>query len=112
LVKQLDERLRSAAGKTENPLGAYVIFDNASAGFDGRLRALARREGLAEVTLSIGAAPPKYEVSSAADITVVIYTVGRRSQQHVTANFALRQSDLTDAKAAEIVRALSDVLPR
>jgi hypothetical protein len=43
---------------------------------------------------------------------VVIYTVGRRSEQLVTANFALRMSDLNDAKADDIVRALSEVLPK
>jgi hypothetical protein len=108
----MDQRLSTAVGKTLNPLGAYFIFDNKSEGFDGRLRILAECEGLSQVTLSIGAAPLKYEVSSAADITVVIYTVGRRSEQLVTANFALRMSDLNDAKADDIVRALSEVLPK
>jgi hypothetical protein len=108
----MDQRLGTAVGKTRNPLGAYFIFDNQREGFDGRLRILAECEGLSQVTLSIGAAPPKYEVSSAADITVVIYTVGRRWEQHVTANFALRTSDLNDAKADDIVRALSEVLPK
>jgi hypothetical protein len=108
----MDQRLSAAVGKTLNPLGAYFIFDNKSEGLDGRLRILAECEGLSQVTLSIGAAPLKYEVSGAADITVVIYTVGRRSEQHVTANFALRMSDLNDAKADDIVRALSEVLPK
>jgi len=111
LVKKMDERL-AAAGKTQNPLGLYVIFDGKSPGLETELRIIAARENVRNVTLSIGAAPPKYEVNDAADITVVIYTVGRRNQQHVTANFALRTPDLDAARTESIIKALSDVLPK
>jgi len=112
LVRKMDERLVFTTGKTENPLGLYVIFDNKSDTIESELRTMAECEGVRNVTLSIGAAPPKYEVADAADITVVIYNIGRRSQQHVTANFALRMADLDDAKTEAIIKALSDVLPK
>src|SRR5262249_34694630 len=58
-----------------------------------------------------GAPPPRYEVNPQADVTVMIYTVGRRPEQQVTANFALRKGELNEAKADAIVKALSEVLP-
>jgi hypothetical protein len=43
---------------------------------------------------------------------VVIYTVGRRYEQKVAANFALRKGELNGARADAIVKALSEVVPR
>jgi hypothetical protein len=111
LVKKIDERL-ATAGKTPRALGAYVLFVNNSDGLDKRLRALAEKEGLKRVSLGIGAPPKNYEVANEADVTAVIYTGGRRNQQHVTANFALRKGELDEAKADAIVKALSQVLPK
>jgi hypothetical protein len=111
LVKKMDERLARAEGKTPEPLGVFVIFDSTSETLENELRTLAKREGVWNVTLSIGAAPPRYQVNAAADVTVVIYAAARRGQP-VTANFALRQEDLDDAKIEAIVKALSDVLPK
>jgi hypothetical protein len=112
LVKKIDQRLGAAAAKTPRPLGAYVIFDSKADGLDKRLRGMAEKEALKRVTLGIGTAPPRYEVNREADVTVVIYTVGRRPEQKVTANFALRKGELDEAKADAIVKALSDVLPK
>src|SRR5262249_17352657 len=72
---------------------------------------LAEKEGIRSVPLCIGAPPKDYEVTDAADVTVVIYNVNRRGNQHVTANFALRKGELDDTKADAIVKALSNVLP-
>jgi hypothetical protein len=111
LVKQIDQQL-DAAGKWPRPLGVYVIFVNNSDGLEQRLREMAEKTALKHVSLCIGAPPADYEVSNAADLTAVIYTVGRRNEQHVTANFALRKGELGEAKANAIVKALADVLPR
>lgn len=111
LAKQIDQRLAAAAGRTPRPLGAYIIFVNNSDGLSQRLRALAARENLKHVNLCIGAPPRNYEVANEADVTAMIYTVGRRRQQNVTANFALRKGELNAPKARAIARALSDVLP-
>jgi hypothetical protein len=110
LVKKLDERLAATTGKTQNPLGVYVIFDNPGI-MENAVRKVAEYERIQNVTLSIGAVPAKYEINPIADITVVIYEAARRGQP-VTANFALRTSELTPAKADEIVAALSNVLPK
>jgi hypothetical protein len=111
LVKKLDQRVDAVAGKCPRPLGVYVIFVNNADGLDKRLREMAAKEGLKRVSLCIGAPPPDYAVASAADLTAVIYTVGRRWEQHVTANFALRNGELDEAKADGIVKELSNVLP-
>jgi hypothetical protein len=112
LVKKIDDRLEAAAGKSPRTLGAYVIFLNNSDGLDGQLRALAEVEGLQRVSLGIGAPPDEYQVAGEAEVTVVIYNVGRRPQQKVTANFAFRQGELDEARADAIVQALSEVLPK
>ena len=111
LVKAIDQRL-DAAGKTARLLGAYVIFVSNADGLEQRLRGMADNEALKRVNLCIGAAPKNYEVAGDADVTVVIYSVGRRNEQHVTANFALRKGELTEEKAFAVVQALSEVLPR
>jgi hypothetical protein len=111
LVKAIDQRL-DAAGKTARLLGAYVIFVSNADGLEQRLRGMAEKETLKRVNLCIGAVPKNYEVAGDADVTVVIYSVGRRNEQHVTANFALRKGELTEEKTFAVVQALSDVLPR
>ena len=112
LVKKIDQRVDAAAGKAARPLGVYILFDSNAGGLDRQLRAMAEKEGLRRVSLCIGAPPEDYEVSREADVTVVIYHVGRRRQEKVTANFALRKGELDEAKADAIVKALSEALPK
>ena len=112
LVKKIDQRVDAAAGKAARPLGAYVIFVSNADGLDKRLRGMAEKEALKRVSLCIGAPPGDYAVAKEADVTVVIYSIGPRSRQHVTANFALRKGELDAAKADAIVKALSEVLPK
>ena len=111
LVKKIDRRL-AAAGKSARPPGAFVIFVNNADGLDKRLRAMAEKAGLKHVSLCIGTPPKNYEVSGEADVTVVIYRIGRRRLEPVTANFALRKGELNEAKTDAIVKALSAVLPQ
>src|SRR5262249_6667041 len=112
LVKKFDRRLAATAGKSPRPPGAYVIFVNNADGLDKRLRAMAEKAALKHVSVCIGTPPQNYEVSGEADVTVVIYRLGRRRLEPVTANFALRKGELDDAKADAIVKALSAVLPQ
>ena len=111
LVKKIDRRL-AAAGKSARPQGVYVIFVNNADGLDKRLRAMAEKAALKNVSLCIGTPPKNYEVSGEADVTVVIYRIGRRRLEPVTANFALRKGELNEAKTDAIVKALSAVLPQ
>jgi hypothetical protein len=110
LVKKIDQRLETA-GKTPQPLGAYVIFVKDSKGLDKELQGIAECESLKHVSLCIGDPPKAYEIANEADITVVIYSPGRR-QNPVMANFALRKGELDDGKTDAIVEALSKVLPK
>jgi hypothetical protein len=112
LVKKIDKLVDATAGKTARPVGVFVIFVSNADGFDRQFHGLAETEALKRVSLCIGAPPEDYAVAKDADVTVVIYTVGRRPDQKVTANFALRKGDLGEAKADAIVKALSDVLPK
>jgi hypothetical protein len=112
LVKKIDQRVGAADGKTKRAPGAYVIFDSKADGLDKRLRGLAEKEGLKHVSLCIGAPPEDYDVSKEADVTVVVYSLGRRPEQKVTANFALRKGELTEKKADAILKAISDMLPQ
>ena len=112
LVKKIDQRLDAAAGKTPQPLGAYVLFVSNRDGLDRRLRETAEKEGLKRVSLCIGDPPKDYAVAGEADVTVVIYNPNRRTKQIVTANFALRKGELDEAKVEAILKALSEVLPK
>ena len=113
LVKAIDQKVSEAAGKYAGgrKLGTYVIVGDAH-GRAERLRDLARKEALPHVSLCIGTAPPRYEVAPEAAVTVVIYNPGRRSQQAVVANFALRQGELDETRREAVVAALSKVLPK
>jgi hypothetical protein len=111
LVKKIDQRMAAADGKTQRKVGAYFIFLDNHNGLDQRLRDLAARESLKHVGLGIGVPPQAYALANDAEVTVVIYNVGRRNQQSVKANFALRKGELNDATVDEIVKALSNVLP-
>jgi len=110
LVKKIDQRMQAAVGKTPRQLGAYVMFMNDSGGLEQRLRDLAKKEAIQRVALGIGAPPRDYEVAGEADVTVVVYSPARRGER-VTANFALRKGELTDAKINDIVKAIGAVLP-
>ena len=112
LVKKIDRRADAATGKTPRALGVYVIFVNNTDGLDKKLHGMAEKEALKRVSLCIGAPPQDYAVAKEADVTVVIYGVGRRREEKVTANFALRKGELDEAKADAIVKALSEALPK
>ena len=112
LVKKIDERLDAVTAKTPRAPGAYVLFDSKVQGLDGELRSMAECEALKRVHLCIGAPPQDYEVSRDAQVTVVVYNMNRRGQQKVTANFALRTGELTDEKIDDIVKAVSEMLPK
>lgn len=103
--------MQAAVGRTPRELGTFVMFVNDSPGLDQRLRELAEKETIKRVALGIGAPPADYEISREADLTVVVYGPERRGRQKVTANFALREGELDDAKADAIAQAVAAVLP-
>jgi hypothetical protein len=113
LVKKIDNAVDEASGKQAGgqKLGTFLIVGDAD-GRAAQLRGMAEKQGLKRVSLCVGTAPPRYEVSKDADVTVVIYRVGRPGRQEVVANFALRKGELDEAKGDAILAAVSKVLPR
>lgn len=111
LVKKIDQRMQDAVNRTPRPLGSYVMYMKDSPGLDQSLRNLADSEAIKQVALGIGVPPADYEIAPDADLTVVVYSFGRRGDQHVSANFALRKGELNDDKADSIVKAVAAVLP-
>jgi hypothetical protein len=84
---------------------------NNGSGLDQQLRRLAETEALQCVALGIGVPPQDYQVANEADLTVVVYSLARRNQQRVTANFALGKGELKDTTIDDIVKAIGAVLP-
>lgn len=112
LVKKIDMRMQGAARhKMPRPLGAYVMFASNASGLEQNLRTLAQKETLTHVALGIGAPPRDYVIANEADVTVVVYTPGRRNQQRVSANIALRKGELNEARIDAIVKSIAAVLP-
>ncbi len=113
LVKKIDRRVNEAAGVRQSgpELGTYVIFVNNAEGMDCELHDMAEREWLKRVSLGIGVVPADYNIAPEADVTVVIYEVGRRGNP-VSANFALRLKDCDEKQVDAIIAALSKVLPK
>jgi hypothetical protein len=114
LVKKIDRELHVAAAKRtgDKNLGVFVIVNPA----DGRaeqLKALAQKEGLQHVTLSVGTAPQRYEVNKDADVTVATYTVAWPPRmQEVVGNFAFRPGELDQSQCDAILASLAKVLPK
>jgi hypothetical protein len=113
LVKKIDQRVNEAAGVRQSgpELGTYVIFVNNADGLECDLDEMARNESLKRVSLGIGAVPADYNIAKEADLTVVIYEVGRRGNS-VSANFALRMEECDEKQVEAIIAALSKVLPK
>ena len=111
LVKKIDQKVHEASGKNSQKLGTFVIIGDAPGRVD-QLRSVATKDALQHVALCIGPAPPRYEVNKDADVTVMIYAVGRPRQNEVVANFALRTGELDETKSAAILAALAKVLPK
>ena len=114
LVSKIDQRINEAARHTKpgtSELGTYIIFCNNADGLDQQLRRMAEKESLKRVSIGIGAPPGDYNVAQDADVTVVIYEVGRRGNA-VSANFALRTDELDEEQMDAILAALSRVLPK
>ena len=93
-------------------VGAAVVLFAVTYGID---QAASRGDLTLPSWINQGGADASRQILSAiaaADITVVIYHVGERRLEKVTANFALRKGELNEAKTDAIVKALSAVLPQ
>jgi hypothetical protein len=110
LVKKIDRQLDPIAFRhpSSDRLGVFVIFCNDDPRLKGQLEELLGREKVKHVVFCTtnAAGPKRYKLAREADLTVVIYD----DSQSVRANFALREGELSEDKAREILKAFGQVL--
>jgi hypothetical protein len=106
LVKGLD---RAVADHKARELRAWVTFlDDDQTSLDPKLVDWARKHALRHVPLGVfedAGGPPSYKLARDADVTVLLYV-----KRKVVSNFAFRAGELTDARADEVLGALSKVV--
>jgi hypothetical protein len=98
LARKLDREVRR---NKKARLRAVVVFLSDDEGMERKLEALARKEEIQSVSLAImaPAGPKQYKLSSAAEVTVVLYRARK-----VVANHAFRQGQLDEKAVAAILR--------
>jgi hypothetical protein len=102
LVKKIDAINAKNAG-----IGSFVVFLSDEEKLADNVKALAEKEGLKKVVLTIDnpAGPNGYNVAKDADVTVVLY-----DKRNVKANFAFRKGELNDAAVQRVVSAVTSKL--
>src|SRR5947209_1413777 len=105
LVKKIDA---ATAKNNDNKMGSFVVFCNDDEALEKNLKALAEKEKLEHIVLTIDnpQGPSKYKIAKEADVTVVLYTKGE-----VKANYAFRKGELKDKDIDQIVADISKILP-
>jgi hypothetical protein len=105
LVKKLDEASVENKGCR---MGSFVVFCSDDEGLKDKLKALADKEKLKRIVLTIDnpAGPEGYHVAKDADVTVVLYT-----QHNVKANYAFKKGQMTEADVDKIVADVKKILP-
>ena len=106
LVKKLDD---ATDRHSDCRMGSFVVFCNDEEGLDKKLKALAEKEKLKHIVLTIDnpAGPKSYHITKDAEVTVVLYT-----DLEVKANFAFKKGELKAADIEKIVSEVSKVLPK
>jgi hypothetical protein len=106
LIKKLDQ---CTAKNDECRMGSYVVFLCDKEGLDKDLKAMAEKEKLEKIVLSIDnpAGPEEYKISRDADVTVLLYTKGI-----VKSNRAFKKGELKDGDIDAIVKDVPKILPK
>ena len=104
LVKKIDE---ATDKNSDCRMGSFVVFCSDDEGLEKKLKALADKEKLKKIVLTIDnpAGPSGYDVAKDADVTVVLYT-----HQEVKANFAYKKGELQPKDIDTIVDSLPKIL--
>ncbi|HEY7422688.1 MAG TPA: hypothetical protein VH682_00375 [Gemmataceae bacterium] len=105
LVKKIDE----ATDKHSScRMGSFVVFCSDDEGLRKKLEALAKKEKLKHIVLTIDnpAGPERYNIAKDADVTVVLYT-----KQNVKVNYAFKKDKMTEKDIDRIVSDVSKILP-
>jgi hypothetical protein len=105
LVKKIDAATVKNSG---NRMGSFVVFCTDEEGLEKKLKALAEKEKLKDIVLTIDnpSGPSGYQVAKDADITVVLYT-----NRTVKANYAFKKGELKPKDIEAIVKDVSKILP-
>ncbi len=106
LVKKIDA---ATAENKSKRMGSFVVFLTDDEKLPDRAKALAEKEGLKELVLTVDnpAGPKGYNVAKDADITVVLY-----NKRNVKANFAFKKGELNDAAVEKVVDAVSKIVKK
>jgi hypothetical protein len=105
LIKKVDA---CTAKNSDCKMGSFVVFLSDKEGLDKELKAMADKEELKKIVLSIDnpAGPEKYNVSKDADVTVVLYV-----EHKVKANYAFKKGELKDQDIESITSDVKKILP-
>jgi hypothetical protein len=102
LVRALD-KARTDYKKAD--LRGWVTFlADDPAAFEAEVVKWGKKHAISNVPLAVfsdGTGPPSYRIARDADVTVILFV-----KQKVVANFAFRAGELTDAKAAAVLKEL------
>ena len=105
LVKKIDaETAKNKSAK----MGSFVVFLSDDEKLEGKLKALAEKEGIKNCIFSIDnpAGPKGYDIPKDADVTVVFY-----AKRNVKANYAFRKGELKAPDVDMIVKDVTKILP-
>jgi transcriptional/translational regulatory protein YebC/TACO1 len=106
LIKKLDQ---CTAKNDDCRMGSYVVFLCDKEGLDKDLKAMADKEKLEKIVLSIDnpAGPEDYKINKDADVTVLLY-----ARHVVKANYAFKKGELKDSDIEAIVKDVPKILPK
>src|SRR5687768_12401358 len=104
LVKKLD---KAVAENSSAKMGAFVVLLTDDDKAEEKLKALADKEKLEKVILTVDnpAGPKAYKIAEDADTTVILY-----SRKSVKKNFAYEKGKMTEKDATEIAASVKDVV--
>jgi hypothetical protein len=108
LTEQLDKALTEH--KASELRGWVTFLSDDQPALDPKVVAWGQKHAVRNVPLGVfedRAGPPSYKLAKDADVTVLLFV-----KRKVVANFAFRAGELTDAKAAEVTKALPSILPK
>lgn len=107
LVGQIDKAV--ADHKKEELRGWVTILGEDQPELDKKLVDWGKKHAIRTVPLGVfedAQGPPSYKLAKDADVTVLLFV-----KRKVVANFAYRSGELTEEKAAELLKALPGILP-
>jgi hypothetical protein len=108
LVKQLDKAVKDHKSAKLNAWVTFLHADQAS--LDPKVVEWGKTHAISAVPLGVfedEVGPPSYRLAREAEVTIILFVNGK-----VVSNFAFRTDELTEAKAAEVMKALPGILEK